>query len=86
MSLQTYILNVDFSFCLILIVRLNYVLNLRKQNKFLSKHKLSPVNLTWLSQVCGKMFSFPISQFVLEKVCLNNFIIMFFNDFPLIFK
>ena len=41
-------------------VRLNYVLNLRKQNKFLSKHKLLPVNLTWLSQVYGKMFNFPI--------------------------
>ena len=40
-------------------VKLNYVLNLRKQNKFLSKHKLSPVNLTWLSQVYGKMFNFP---------------------------
>ena len=43
--------NVDFSFCLVLIVGLNYVLNLRKQNKFLSKHKLLPVNLTWLFQV-----------------------------------
>ena len=53
--------NVDFSFCLVLIVRLNYVLNLKKQNKFLSQHKLSPVNLPWLSQVYGKMFSFPIS-------------------------
>ena len=53
--------NVDFSFCLVLIVGLNYVLNLKKQNKFLSQHKLSPVNLTWLSQVYGKMFSFPIS-------------------------
>ena len=51
--------NVDFSFCLVLIVRLNCVLNLRKQNKFLSKHKLSPINLTWLSQVYGKMFDFP---------------------------
>ena len=53
--------NVDFSFCLVLIVGLNYVPNLRKQNKFFSKHKLLPVNLTWLSQVYGKMFSFPIS-------------------------
>ena len=44
---------------LTVIVKLNYVLNLRKQNKFLSKHKLSPVNLTWLSQVYGKMFNFP---------------------------
>ena len=43
----------------VLIVRLNYVLNLKKQNKFLSKHKLSPVNLTWLSQVYGKMFNLP---------------------------
>ena len=53
--------NVDFSFCFVLIVGLNYVLNLKKQNKFLSQHKLLPVNLTWLSQVYGKMFSFPIS-------------------------
>ena len=27
---------------------------------FVTKHKLSPVNLTWLSQVYGKMFFFPI--------------------------
>ena len=79
----TDFVNVDFSFCWVLIVRLNYVLNLRKQNKFLSKHKLSPVNLTWLSQVYGKMFSFPICWFVLEIICLNNFVIIFFNDFPM---
>ena len=56
----------------------------KKQNNFLSEHKLSPVNLTWLSQVYGKMFSFPISWIVLENVCLNNFNIIFFNDFPLL--
>ena len=29
------------------------------------------------------MFNFPISWIVLENVCLNNFNIIFFNDFPL---
>ena len=57
---KTIHVNVEFSFYLVLIVKLNYVLNLRKQNKFLSKHKLLPVNLTWLSQMYGKMFNFPI--------------------------
>ena len=81
-----FYVNVDFSFCLVLIVGLNYVLNLKKQNNFLSEHKLLPVNLTWLSQVYGKMFSFPISWIVLENVCLNDFNIIFFNDFPLVFQ
>ena len=56
----------------------------KKQNNFLSEHKLSQVNLTWLSQVYGKMFNFPIGWIVLENVCLNNFNIIFFNDFPLL--
>ena len=53
---------------------------------FISKHKLLPVNLTWLFQVYGKMFFFPIGKYVLENVCLNNFVIIIFNDFPFIFQ
>ena len=30
------------------------------------------------------MFNFPIGWIVLENVCLNNFNIIFFNDFPLL--
>ena len=58
-NIKKYV-DVGFSFCLVLIVWLNQVQNLRNRIKFLSFHKLSPVNLTWLSQVYGKMFFFPI--------------------------
>ena len=39
---------------------LKQVQDLRNRIKFLSFYKLLPVNLTWLSQVYGKMFFFPI--------------------------
>ena len=53
---KTPLSNVDvgFSFCLVLIVWLKQVQDLRNRIKFLSFHKLSPVNLTWLSQVYGE--------------------------------
>ena len=35
---------------------LKQVQDLRNRIKFLTFHKLSPVNLTWLSQVYGRMF------------------------------
>ena len=63
--------HVGFSFCLVLIVYLKPVQDLRNRIKFLSFHKLLPVNLTWLSQVYGKMFNFPICWFVLENVYLK---------------
>ena len=69
--------NVDFSFCLVLTVALNYVLNLKKQNKFLSEHKLLPVNPTWLSQVYGKMFSFPISYIPINKLYIYIYIYIY---------
>ena len=43
-----------------MIVKLNQVQDLKNRIKFLSYHKVLPVNLTWLSQVYGKMFRFPI--------------------------
>ena len=52
--------DVGFSFCLVLIVWLKQFQGLTNRIKFLSFHKLSQVNLTWLSQVYGKMFFFPI--------------------------
>ena len=54
------------------------------RTNFISKHKLSPVILTWLSQVYGKMFNFPISWIVLENVCLNNFVILISMIFHLV--
>ena len=63
--------DVGFSFCLVLLVQLNQVQDLRNRIKFLSYHKLLPVNLTWLSKVYGKMSNFPICWFVLENVCLK---------------
>ena len=52
--------NVGFSFCLIIIMKLNYVQISINRTDFVTKHKLLPVNLTWLFQVYGKMFFFPI--------------------------
>ena len=52
--------NVGFSFCLLIIMKLNYVQISINRTDFVTKHKLSPVNLTWLFQVYGKMFFFPI--------------------------
>ena len=52
--------NVGFSFCLLIIMKLNYVQISINRTDFITKHKLSPVNLTWLFQVYGKMFFFPI--------------------------
>ena len=40
----------------IFLYELKQVQDLRNRIKFLTFHKLSPVNLTWLSQVYGKMF------------------------------
>ena len=53
-------------------VQLNQVQDLWNRIKVLSYHKLLPVNLTWLSQVYGKMSNFPICWFVLEIVCLKK--------------
>ena len=51
-----------------------------KQNQIFSLyHMLLPVNLTWLSQVYGKMFSFPVCWFVLENVYPNNIVFNYFN-------
>ena len=44
----------------VLIMKLNYVQISINRTDFVTKHKLSPVNLTWLFQVYGKMFFFPI--------------------------
>ena len=41
-------------------MKLNYVQISINRTDFVTKHKLSPVNLTWLFQVYGKMFFFPI--------------------------
>ena len=41
-------------------MKLNYVQISINRTDFITKHKLSPVNLTWLFQVYGKMFFFPI--------------------------
>ena len=57
---KKYIENVGFSFCLLIIMKLNYVQISINRTDFVTKHKLSPVNLTWLFQVYGKMFFFPI--------------------------
>ena len=53
--------------------------DLKNRIIFLNFHKLSPVNLTWLSQVYGKMFFLPIYSFVLENIFLYNIIIQIFN-------
>ena len=50
--------NVGFSFCLLIIMKLNYVQISINRTDFVTKHKLSPDNLTWLFQVYGKCFSF----------------------------
>ena len=52
--------NVGFSFCLLIIMKLNYVQISINRTDFVTEHKLLPVNLTWLFQVYGKMFFFPI--------------------------
>ena len=59
-KLVVIIENVGFSFCLLIIMKLNYVQISINRTDFVTKHKLSPVNLTWLFQVYGKMFFFPI--------------------------
>ena len=40
---------------------MNKYYEILNRTNFISEHKLLPVNLTWLSQVYGKMFYFPKS-------------------------
>ena len=66
--------DVGFSFCLVLIIQGELSSFSLKQNIFINKHKLSPVHLTWLPQVCRKMFIFVNKHLgVLVFVCLIKF-------------
>ena len=49
-------MNVDFSFCFIFNKELNFS---RTESIFFREHKLSPIQLTWLLLVNGKMLYFP---------------------------
>ena len=54
------------------IMKLNYVQISINRTDFVTKHKLSPVNLTWLFQVYGKMFNFIIISKQNEKPTFSN--------------
>ena len=63
--------DVGFSFCLVLLLKVNFVQFLTNRILFINKHKLSPVQVTWLPWVSNKMLYFANKHpGVLVFVCL----------------
>ena len=67
--------DVGFSFCLVLFWKVKYGQFLNNRILFNSKHKLLPVQLTWLPQVCKKVLYFANEHpGVLVFVCHIKFV------------